>query len=115
VKDTREAERKEEVIDALRVAVENGTRLRDTTSKRQGKDASGPWITPWALAERTLGVKPAEAKKIQRELETSGVLRRRKVRDAAGKRAVEEFELAREAYGGNAVRKAADAGLQSEF
>ena len=83
--------------------------------KRQGKDASGPWITPWALAERTLGVKPAEARRIQRELETRGVLRRRKVRDAAGKRTVEEFELACDASGGNAARKAAGAGLHTKF
>ena len=83
--------------------------------KRQGQDASGPWITPWALAERTLGVKPAEARRIQRELEARGVLRRRKVRDAAGKRTVEEFELARDASGGNADRKAADACLDTDF
>ena len=81
----------------MRIAVESGTRLRDTTSKRQDKDASGPWITPWALVERTLRVKPAEAKEIQRDLETSGVLRRTKVRGAVGKRTVAEFELARDA------------------
>jgi hypothetical protein len=93
----------------------NGTRLRDTTSKRQGKDASGPWITPWALIQGTLRVKSAEARKIQGELEARRVLRRRKVRDVAGKRTVEEFELARDASGGNADRKAADAGLHTEF
>jgi hypothetical protein len=87
----------------------------DTTVKRHGQDASGPWITPWALAERTLGVKPAEARRIQQDLVARGVLRRTKVREAAGKRTVEEFELAGDAARGDADRKAADAGVQPEF
>jgi hypothetical protein len=83
----------------------------DTTVKRQGQDASGPWITPWELIESTLRLKPAAARRIQRELEERPVLRRTKVRGAAGKRTVEEFELAPDASGGNA----ADAGLDTDF
>ena len=69
----RDADLNEQVVDALKTATENGTRLSDTTVKRRGQRAV---ITPWALAERTLGVKPAEARRIQQDLEASGVLRR---------------------------------------
>jgi hypothetical protein len=103
----RDADVYENVGDALKTATEKRTRLRDPETAGA---ASGPWITPWALAERTLGVKPAEPRRIQRELETRGVLRRRKVRDA-GKRTVEEFELARDAARG----KAAGDGSHTEF
>jgi hypothetical protein len=49
----RDADVYENVGDALKTATEKRTRLRDPETAGA---ASGPWITPWALAERTLGV-----------------------------------------------------------